>query len=168
MLHTIFSQPFLIISIIFCVLLEEIDPLQGLTARFLVGMGLSFLAGFLIGLERESKGKPAGISTHCFVIGGSMIFSYLSAHVDPNSTSRIAASDYNRNWIPWCWIYSKKRRDQESYKFDYSSKYMVFMFCWNGIWIWLFFIGIVAVVFAIFVARIPKITKLGIGNNGNV
>lgn len=91
MLHTIFSQPFLIISIIICVLLEEIDPLQGLTAHFLVGMGLSFLAGFLIGLERESKGKPAGISTHCFVIGGSMIFSYLSAHVDPNSTSRIAA-----------------------------------------------------------------------------
>lgn len=69
----------------------EIDPLQGLTAHFLVGMGLSFLAGFLIGLERESKGKPAGISTHCFVIEGSMIFSYLSAHCDPNSTSRIAA-----------------------------------------------------------------------------
>jgi putative Mg2+ transporter-C (MgtC) family protein len=56
-------------------LLKEIDPLRGLTAHFLVGMGLSFLAGFLIGLERESKGKPAGISTHCFVIGGSMIFS---------------------------------------------------------------------------------------------
>jgi MgtC family protein len=71
-------------------LLEEIDPLQDLTAHFLVGMGLSFLAGFLIGLERDSKGKPAGISTHCFVIGGSMIFSYLSSHVDPNSTSRIA------------------------------------------------------------------------------
>jgi putative Mg2+ transporter-C (MgtC) family protein len=69
----------------------EIDPLQGLTAHFLVGMGLSFLARFLIGLERESKGKPAGISTHCFVIGGSMIFSYLSEHVDPNSTSRIPA-----------------------------------------------------------------------------
>jgi len=64
----------------------------GLTAHFLVGMGLSsFLAGFLIGLERESKGKPAGISTHCFVCEGSMIFSYLSAHVDPNSTSRVAA-----------------------------------------------------------------------------
>ena len=71
-------------------MLEEIDPLQDLTAHFLVGMGLSFLAGFLIGLERDSKGKPAGISTHCFVIGGSMIFSYLSSHVDPNSTSRIA------------------------------------------------------------------------------
>ena len=74
MLHTIFSQPFLIISIIFCILLGDRSS-TGLTAHFLVGMGLSFLAGFLIGLERESKGKPAGISTHCFVIGGSMIFS---------------------------------------------------------------------------------------------
>jgi putative Mg2+ transporter-C (MgtC) family protein len=69
----------------------EIDFLQGLTAHFLIGLGLSFLAGFITGLERESKGKPAGISTHCFVIGGSMIFSYLSGQVDPNSTSRIAA-----------------------------------------------------------------------------
>jgi putative Mg2+ transporter-C (MgtC) family protein len=49
------------------------------------------LAGFLIGLEREHKEKPAGISTHSFVIGGSMIFTYLSAIVEPQYTSRIAA-----------------------------------------------------------------------------
>jgi len=36
---------------------------------FAVGMGLSLLAGFLIGAERESRGKAAGIGTHCFVIG---------------------------------------------------------------------------------------------------
>ena len=58
---------------------------------FLLDLGLSLLAGFLIGLERELKGKPAGIGTHCFVIEGSMIFTYISALVDPNSTSRIAA-----------------------------------------------------------------------------
>ena len=40
---------------------------------------------------RESRGKPAGISTHCLVIGGTMMFTYISAQVDPNSTSRIAA-----------------------------------------------------------------------------
>lgn len=66
--------------------MEEINFLQGLTTPFFIGLGLSFLAGFIIGLERESKGKPAGISTQCFVIGGSMIFSYLSGLVDPNST----------------------------------------------------------------------------------
>jgi putative Mg2+ transporter-C (MgtC) family protein len=49
------------------------------------------LAGFLIGLEREHKDKPAGISTHSFVVGGSMIFTYLSAIVEPQLTSRIAA-----------------------------------------------------------------------------
>ena len=71
--------------------MEEINFLQGLTTHFLIGLGLSFLAGFIIGLERESKGKPAGIGTQCLVIGGSMIFSYISGLVDPNSTSRIAA-----------------------------------------------------------------------------
>jgi putative Mg2+ transporter-C (MgtC) family protein len=71
--------------------MEEINFLQWLTTHFLIGLGLSFLAGFIIGLERESKGKPAGISTQCLVIGGSMIFSFISGLVDPNSTSRIAA-----------------------------------------------------------------------------
>ena len=63
----------------------------GFQFDFLIDIGLSLLAGFLIGAERESRGKPAGISTHCLVIGGTMIFTYLSAQVDPNSTSRIAA-----------------------------------------------------------------------------
>jgi putative Mg2+ transporter-C (MgtC) family protein len=65
--------------------------LRGYEVDFLLDIGLSLLAGFLIGAERESRGKAAGISTHCFVIAGSMIFTYLSAQVDPNSSSRIAA-----------------------------------------------------------------------------
>lgn len=47
--------------------------------------------GFFIGAERESRSKAAEISTHCLVIASSMIFTYLSAAVDPNSTSRIGA-----------------------------------------------------------------------------
>ena len=58
---------------------------------FLIDIGISLLAGFIIGTERELKGKPAGISTHSLVIGGSMIFTFLSSQVDPTSTSRIAA-----------------------------------------------------------------------------
>lgn len=48
-------------------------------------------AGFVLGYERERRGKPAGISTHTLVIGGSMMFTYFSTLVDPQSTSRIAA-----------------------------------------------------------------------------
>lgn len=51
----------------------------------------SLLAGLLIGLERELRGKSAGISTYSLVVGGSMIFTALSVHADPNSPARIAA-----------------------------------------------------------------------------
>src|SRR5690606_5832098 len=54
---------------------------------------LSLVLGFAIGFERESKGKDAGISTHALVIMGSMLFTYLSIHIEAGSDSgaRIAA-----------------------------------------------------------------------------
>lgn len=59
--------------------------------EFAIRLGICLVCGILIGLERESRGKPAGISTHCFVIGGSMLFTFLSMVADPNSPARIAA-----------------------------------------------------------------------------
>ena len=58
---------------------------------FAIRLGLCLLCGVIIGLERESRGKPAGISTHCLVIGGAMLFTFLSVIVDPNSPARVAA-----------------------------------------------------------------------------
>jgi putative Mg2+ transporter-C (MgtC) family protein len=45
----------------------------------------------MIGAERESRGKDAGISTHIMVICGSTLFTFMSSLVDPDSRSRIAA-----------------------------------------------------------------------------
>jgi putative Mg2+ transporter-C (MgtC) family protein len=58
---------------------------------FLLGFLLSIVAGVLIGIERESRHKEAGISTHTLVIIGAMVFTFLSQIVDPASKSRIAA-----------------------------------------------------------------------------
>jgi putative Mg2+ transporter-C (MgtC) family protein len=58
---------------------------------FVIKLMLALVIGFLIGLERESRGKDAGISTHALVIMGAMLFTYLSGIVDPLSTSRISA-----------------------------------------------------------------------------
>jgi putative Mg2+ transporter-C (MgtC) family protein len=58
---------------------------------FLIGLGLSLVLGYMIGYERESRGKDAGISTHILVIAGAMLFTLLSSAVDPMSESRIAA-----------------------------------------------------------------------------
>jgi len=58
---------------------------------FLFNACLCLIAGFMIGLERESKGKDAGISTHTLVIMGSMLFTFLSFQMEPEQASRIAA-----------------------------------------------------------------------------
>lgn len=59
--------------------------------EFIVVLVFSIVIGFVIGAERESRGKDAGISTHILVIAGSALFTLISAMVDPSSTSRIAA-----------------------------------------------------------------------------
>jgi len=61
------------------------------TATFIVDLAVAIVLGTIIGIERESRGKDAGISTNCFVIVGAMLFTFMSATVDPASQSRIAA-----------------------------------------------------------------------------
>ena len=58
---------------------------------FMLNAALSIFAGLVIGLERESKGKDAGISTHTLVIMGSMLFTFISEQIEPDHASRIAA-----------------------------------------------------------------------------
>lgn len=59
--------------------------------NLLIGLTFSLMAGYIIGAERESRSKAAGIGTHTLVITGAMLFSFLSVVVDPDSKSRIAA-----------------------------------------------------------------------------
>lgn len=69
-----------------------IDMLFGaLEIQFLIGIIFSLVLGYIIGFERESRGKDAGISTHILVISGAMLFTLISSSVDPLSESRIAA-----------------------------------------------------------------------------
>ncbi|MFC1626675.1 MgtC/SapB family protein [Patescibacteria group bacterium] len=58
---------------------------------FFINLSLSLLYGMLTGIERELKNKPAGISTHCFVIAGAMIFTHISRTMFPAEPTRIAA-----------------------------------------------------------------------------
>jgi putative Mg2+ transporter-C (MgtC) family protein len=64
---------------------------SGLEGTFLLRLGMAFLSGLLIGLEREQRGKPAGISTHSFVIAGSALFSLISMAFGGGDPTRVAA-----------------------------------------------------------------------------
>ncbi|MBN2053220.1 MgtC/SapB family protein [Candidatus Woesearchaeota archaeon] len=46
----------------------------------------------MIGYERGSHAKPAGVRTHTIVCLGAMLFTMISGIIDPSSTSRIAAN----------------------------------------------------------------------------
>ncbi len=67
------------------------DILTGFELPFLLKLGCCLVAGFVIGAERESRHKPAGISTHSFVIAGAMLFSMLSTILGRGDPGRIAA-----------------------------------------------------------------------------
>lgn len=71
--------------------LQDLGFLSGKELNFLFDIFLCLTIGFIIWVERESRGKDAGISTNSFVIFGAMLFTFLSVNVDPNSASRIAA-----------------------------------------------------------------------------
>lgn len=65
--------------------------LIGHELEFLTRIAVCLVLGTTIGVERELRGKPAGISTNCFVIAGACLFTFISAQADPNSPARIAA-----------------------------------------------------------------------------
>lgn len=75
--------------------------------QFILKVALSILFWTLLWIERQLKGKDAGVRTYCYVILGAMIFTFLSEIVDPNSTSRIAAQIVTGIWFLWAGLIIK-------------------------------------------------------------
>ncbi|MFL6470215.1 MAG: MgtC/SapB family protein [Nitrososphaeraceae archaeon] len=134
--------------------------LRGYELDFLIDMGLSLLAGFLIGAERESRGKAAGISTHCFVIAGSMIFTYLSAQVDPNSSSRIAAQLVTGIGFLGAGIILKSESEERITNLTTAAAIWFAASIGMAIGFNFYFMAIIAIAFAVLVPRIPHISKI--------
>jgi putative Mg2+ transporter-C (MgtC) family protein len=140
----------------------------GLQIDFLIDIIFALAAGFVIGAERESRGKPAGISTNCLVIGGAMLFTYLSAAVDPNSTSRIAAQIVSgigflgAGMILKGEIKGEEKGKEKSKIINLTTAASVWFSAAIGMAIGFNFyiIALAAVIFAVVVPRIPHITKI--------
>ena len=136
---------------------------------FLINIGLSLLAGVLIGADRELKGKASGIGTHCFVIGGSMIFTYLSALVDPNSTTRIAAQIVTGIGFLGAGIILKDEIFDKKDAVDSGHTKVLNLTTAASIWFSgaigmaigfnFYFVAIVSIAFAVGVPHIPKIRR---------
>ncbi|HKG31543.1 MAG TPA: MgtC/SapB family protein [Nitrososphaeraceae archaeon] len=141
-------------------MLHDVLGGYGYQFDFLIDIGLSLLAGFLIGAERESRGKPAGISTHCLVIGGTMIFTYISAQVDPNSTSRIAAQVVSGIGFLGAGMILKSESTEKITNLTTAAAVWFAAAIGMAIGFNFYFMALVATAFAVLVPRIPHISKI--------
>lgn len=66
--------------------------LTGYELYFTLDLVLCALFGYLIGAERESRGKDAGIATHILVVAGAMLFSFVSQIANPTNSTVMAAN----------------------------------------------------------------------------
>jgi putative Mg2+ transporter-C (MgtC) family protein len=149
---------------------------KGYEIGFLLDIGISLLAGLIIGAERELKGKPAGISTHSLVIGGSMIFTFLSSQIDPTSTSRIAAQLVTGIGFLGAGVILKGELEGKSAADIHDSSHRVVNLT-TAASIWFsgaigmaigfnyYFIAFISIAFVVFVSRMPKIKKNNIINS---
>jgi putative Mg2+ transporter-C (MgtC) family protein len=132
--------------------------LSGNEREFLVRLIVAALCGTAIGIERELRHKPAGISTHCFVIGGAAMFTFLSVSIDPNSPARIAAQVISGIGFLGAGMILKSDGGTISNLTTASAIWfaaaigMAIGCSWYGV-------AIVASLFAIVVPRIPHISK---------
>jgi putative Mg2+ transporter-C (MgtC) family protein len=141
-------------------MLHDVLGGYGYQLDFLIDIGISLLSGFLIGAERESRGKPAGISTHCLVIGGTMLFTYISAQVDPNSTSRIAAQVVSGIGFLGAGMILKSESTEKITNLTTAAAVWFAASIGMAIGFNLYFMALVGTAFAVLVPRIPHISKI--------
>jgi len=132
--------------------------LTGHEISFIIGLAIAVIAGTLIGIEREARWKPAGISTQSLVIGGAFIFTFMSTVLDPNSPARVAAQVVSGVGFLGAGIILKGGKGKITNLTTAASIWyaaaigMTIGFGW-------YLIAVAAVVYAIFVPRIPHISK---------
>ncbi|MEM5792885.1 MAG: MgtC/SapB family protein [Candidatus Aenigmatarchaeota archaeon] len=131
---------------------------SGHESEFIIDLLLCLFAGFVIGAERESRGKDAGISTHTFVITGSMLFTFLSMRVDPDSISRIAAQIVTGIGFLGAGLILKEGTNVKNLTTAASIWFaggigMAFGFGYH-------LVGLIATIISVFVPRIPHISKM--------
>ena len=140
--------------------MTEIELFSGYELEFLIRLGLSLLCGLLIGTERELRGKPAGISTNSFVIGGAAMFTFVSLAVDPNSPARIAAQVVSGVGFLGAGMILKSDRDGTVTNLTTAASVWFSAAIGVALGFGWYLIAGAAVVYAVIVPRIPHISKL--------
>jgi len=131
--------------------------LTPLEQQFIVNLLISLVSGLIIGLERELKHKPAGVTTQALVVGAAMLFSFISRQFVSEPT-RIAAQIVSGIGFLGAGIILK---DTKSHVTNVTTAASVWYSAAVGMAIGFgyYFIAILATVYVVIISRIPRFDK---------
>lgn len=127
--------------------------------NFLLNLAIAFVCGVLIGLEREQKGKPAGMSTQTLVISGAMMFSFFSSHVGEGDPTRIAAQIVSGVGFLGAGIILKSEKKGKISNLTTAASIWYAAGIGMAIGFGFYVIALVAALYAVLIARIPHSKK---------
>lgn len=132
---------------------------SGNEGEFALRLALCLLCGTSIGVERELRNKPAGISTHCFVIAGACLFTFISLQIDPNSPARIAAQIVSGVGFLGAGMILKGESNNKVRNLTTAAAVWFAAAIGMGIGFGWYLIAAMATVYAVVVPRIPHVKR---------
>ncbi len=137
----------------------ELLRINSIEKEFLLDIVLALICGFVVGIERESRGKPAGVSTHTIIIAAAMLFTFMSRILGAGDPTRIAAQIVSGVGFLGAGIIMKSESTNTVSNLTTAASIWFSAAIGMALGFNLHFIAIVATLYAVLVNRIPKIGK---------
>lgn len=133
--------------------------LSGTNQQFLISLGFALICGIVIGVERELRKKPAGVSTQALVVVGATLFTFLSANVVGADKTRIAAQVVSGIGFLGAGLIIKIKDGKELTNVTTAASIWYAAAVGMAIGFGFHFIGVVSALTAVLISRIPKISS---------
>lgn len=131
-----------------------IGPLE---QEFLADLILTLSCGLAIGIERELRHKPAGISTHITVMTAAMLFTFMSKSMSGDGdATRIAAQIVSGIGFLGAGIIMKSESNNTVSNLTTAASIWYSAAIGMALGFNLHFIAVVATIYGILINRIPK------------
>lgn len=127
--------------------------------QFIIRLGLALVCGLLIGVERELKGKPAGLSTQTLVISGSMMFAYFSQVLGQGDPTRIAAQIVTGVGFLGAGIILKSEKKGKVSNLTTAASIWYAAAVGMALGFGLYVIAVIAAFYAVLINRLPHVKK---------
>lgn len=127
--------------------------------EFILKIGVALLCGVLIGVERELKNKPAGLSTQSLVIIGAAMFAFMSQQLGAGDPARIAAQIVSGVGFLGAGIILKNESKGKVSNLTTAASIWYGAAVGMAVGFDLYVIAVIAAIVAVLINRIPHVKK---------